>query len=794
MGAIYGLQPYRLKEETNPDERPPVIGHGARTRGHRDERGVGAKAVARGGATPWEKRGSARLAGRIVRSGGQRMQVLRPGGCGTWTPGACGGCGRASSATRRSRRAGAGWQWVRPLSNLLRAHEDVGLRRALSTSFAGRAVRRIGGTTIGGGLGRGLGYIGQGARALARTAPARLLGRGLAGGFGYARRGAQWLAQSRAGRWIANSRLGRTASRIYGENLDMARLLFAQSERAHHTYVGGRLRAELAEAQRGGALANAAAAQPVLQTRLGQNFPEVNLADLHARPNPTTGNLEFVRPGTRGSAAVAPGGQRLQPFLDTMRQNEAATINNMITGNPGITDAALAQQLNARPNAPAQWTEAEVWAFRQQANTGAVLKTPHHTISVMDAPHLAYDPRYIQLGNAPLVTTRGHTAAAGTSPYTVFGTSSARRPPGGIGPQLDVPFVRTTNAAEDFPRGTSTVMGRPLTPPPSGAWDPAYFRSEEFFEQLRLQGNTGVWINPHDSSQRLLFDSHFVAGHRWQTGESGARALFGPTVDFAGRFKGAVPQTLLDRSLKTYGRSQAHYSDDWRERGQQSADWMLRRWFGVDIPGAPGEAGGPAGALAATGPGGENETSDAGFPGMPPGSGPMDLGEEQEEAGLPFSMPMGMGSSAAALTAMPRFLMGAGMSGEGGVPGGGPDGPEAPPTDVLYSPQSVISIREQRTMIAEAIGVVNKYIRETREAEQHNRVAEEAAGSLKDKNAEQREFAQAEQNTVAGEQDKLTQAGDAQVNMAAENERASGEAERGKGEGEVAGRRRKCQR
>jgi hypothetical protein len=781
LGIILtGYNLYRLKNETDPEERRRLLGMVRQDAMGTVMSAVSvATAVAPGAARLLGRSRVGRFAGRAIRAGGTRVAgavtrvAATPGRLGRslTTIGRVGAAGIAGA-----RRLGAGVSGR--FHTFFGRARDYGLRTALSTTLAGRAVRRFGATTIGRGIGRGLGYAGRGARWIARSTAGRAIGRAAAGGFGYARRGAQWLAQSRFGRWVAGSRLGRYAGRVYGENLDMARLLFARSESAHHTYVGAELRAELAAAQRTGALANAAAARPALQARLGQNFPEVDLANLHVARDTTSGNLELVRPAS-GTEALAPGRPRLQTFLDNLRRDEARAIDNIINANPGgIDDAAIAAQLNARPNAPARWTEAEIAAFREQANTARVLKTPHHTISVMDAPHVAYDPRYIQLANAPLVTPHGHTAAAGTSPWTIYGTRSARRPPGGIGPELDVPFVRTTDAAEDFARGTSTVMGRPLTPPPGGAWDPAYFRSPEFFEQLRLQGNTGVWINPHDPSQRLLFDAHFVAGHRWQTGETGARAIFGPTVDFAGRFEGEVGRTLLDRSLRTAGRAGAR-SDVGRELEQGAGDSMLQSFGGI----APDD-------MMESMIGGSDESADAMLPGTDEeqmaGMLPMETERSETASAMPMSMDMRMGMGAAALAGLPMFMMGgASMSGAGGGVLGGEEGPAAPPTPVLYSPQSLVSIREQRTVIAEAIEMVNAYIGETAAAEEHNRVAGDAAAALKERNAAQGEFAQAERDTVAGEQDKLAQAGSAQEHMSAENQRASSEGDRGQREADT---------
>ncbi|MCM8640705.1 hypothetical protein, partial [Accumulibacter sp.] len=655
--------------------------------------------------------------------------------------------GRAGSgAAGAVRRAGAGA--AGRFHTFMGRTRDFGLRSALSTTAAGRAARAIGRTGLGRVAGGALGAVGARARALLGSAPGRLLGGAATAGASGLRRFGRGVAGSAAGRWVAGSRLGRYAGRVYGENLDLARLLFARSERAHHGFVGARLRAELAGAQSAGALTEAAA-RARLQARMpASEFPEINFNDLALRADPAAGGrLVFGRPGNR-----------LQRFLDGLRRNEATTINNAIAANPSISDADLARQLNARPNAPAQWTEAEIAAFRQQATRSAVYKTPHHTISVLDAPHVAYDPRYIQLGNAPLVVPPGTTRA--TSPWTLFGTRAARRPPGGSGMPLDVPFVRTTGEAEALARGgPAFATGGPSPTPLTGSFDPDYFRSEAFFEALRREGNTGIWVNPNDPSQRLLFDAHFVAGHRWQTGEAGARALFGPTVDFAGRFAGVVPRTLLDRSIAGIGRLAVRGSDDVQMQSLALGDWMLAQ---LGVPSASGEA---AAAGGITEPAAASAADSAAATATPVASGtPAAAGPGDEPPAVDDTLVAGGGNGGA--TAL----------GEGAA------APAQPPTPVSWSPSTLVSIREQRIDIASAMEVVSGCVGETVDAEQHNVAARAAAATLQGRNARQADLAGSERATVAAEQGKLDQASASQQEMSAQGAEASGEAARGEQE------------
>jgi hypothetical protein len=755
LGIILtGYNYYRLKNETDPEERRRLLGMVRQDAMGTVMSAVAvATAVAPGAARLLGRSRVGRLVGRAARGAGSRVAgaagrlAAQPGRIGR----AAAAVGRAGSgAAGAVRRAGAGVSGR--FHTFMGRTRDFGLRTALSTTAAGRAARAIGRTGFGRVAGRGLGAIGARARALVGSAPGRLLGRGATAAASGLRRAGRSVAASSLGRWIAGSRLGRYASRVYGENLDLARLLFARSERAHHGFVGGRLRAELAGAQRGGALTEAAARARLQSSMPASEFPEINFNDLALRADPATGRLVFGRPGNR-----------LQRFLDGLRRNEATAINNAMAANPSLSDADLARQLNARPNAPAQWTEAEIAAFRQQATRTAVYKTPHHTISVLDAPHVAYDPRYIQLGNAPLVTPRGTTRA--NSPWTQFGTRSARRPPGGSGAPLDVPFIRTTDEAEALARGGPAFgTAGPAPAPLTGSFDPDYFRSEAFFEALRREGNTGIWVNPNDPSQRLLFDAHFVAGHRWETGEAGARAIFGPTVDFAGRFEGAVPRTLLDRSVAGIGRLAVRGSEDVERQSLAVGDWMLAQLGVPSAPGVPGDEP-AAGSATESAPAGGDEAATAMS---------TDAADEAFAAG----------SGEEPVAASDSLLVGDGSSGALG-PGDAAAGPAQPPTPVPWSPSALVSIREQRTDIASAMEVVNDYIGETVDAERHNVAARAAAATLQERNAGQAGFAGAERETVAAEQGKLEQASASQQEMSAQGAEASGDAARGQQEADT---------
>jgi len=314
-----------------------------------------------------------------------------------------------------------------------------------------------------------------------------------------------------------------------------------------------------------------------------------------------------------------------------------------------------------------------------------------------------------------------------------------------------------------------------------------YFFSRELADDLVANGSSGRWINPRANSQTVFFDPHLGIGHHWDWDNDVARQIF----DMDSRLGSSLRHELGDQLVEPAIRQSIRLTGNavGANGSRQQAPSRERSGALIDRAIQSGVAERPQSQAAQLPPLFEplpNEPAPANLDAELPGSSIL-----SETVGVPNTLEnanLGGGDAADTLglasqgrAGLPLFLRGAGMTGESDQGAG----PEAPSTDVLYSPQGLISIREQRISIVEAIGVVNDYIRETQEAEAHNRLAGEAAGSLKEHNAEQGEFAQAERNTVAGEQDKLTQAGGAQENMAAENERASGEAERGQGEADT---------
>lgn len=552
-------------------------------------------------------------------------------------------------------------------------------------------------------------------------------------------------------RWqrFGATRLGGSMRRSYASNRDLATVLNEASQVRHHTYVGGRLRAELAQMQRGGATVTQAAARQRLGGPQGM-FREVD-------PNALT-----FRADAAGQLALVRDPNRLNTLLNQMRQQEFQQIN-ALANTPGMSNADIATALNNRPNAPAFWTESEVAAFRTQQGLGTVFKTPHHTISVLDAPHLQFDQRYIQLANAPLVRTPTARAPRTAADWENFATRS----------YPNAQFVRQTGQAEALVRSGQV----------RGVTDPDYFRSPQFFNEMRAQGNTGRWVNPHDTNippQEFLFDAHFVAGHRWQTGEAGAGRLYGTYARLGEQLQG-------EATARTVGTTS-------RFGARTVLPWWMRRREGAESTSAPAPsptAGGPA-------PGGPTMNA-----ALSPSTTTDTLTESRAFTG--------QASPAAQASGSPRFLAmlrahmaqplltsmrsqpaatpsaGAAKSVTGdssAVSATGEKIPEPPPSPVLYSPQSLAQIRESRIAVADTIKSIGTYIEAANEAESHNQEAAQAADGVKERGANEQATAETERADVAGQQEKLTQSEGAQQNMAQESERASGQSDNAKSEGE----------
>lgn len=537
-------------------------------------------------------------------------------------------------------------------------------------------------------------------------------------------------------RWqrFGATRLGGSMRRTYASNSDFATVLNEASQVRHHTYVGSRLRVELAQMQRGGATVTEAAARQQLGGPQGM-FREVD-------PNALTFR------GAPGQLTLTRNKNQMKTMLEQMRRQEFQQVNALVN-NASMTNADIATALNSRPNAPAFWTESEIAAFRTQQGLGLVSKTPHHTISVLDAPHMQFDQRYIQFANAP-----------GASPnYRNFATTA----------YPNAQYVSRTRQAENLVRSGQV----------HGVTDPNYFRSQQFYNELRAQGNTGRWVNPHDPNippQELLFNAHIVAGHGWRTGEAGAKRLFGTYAQLGDELQGEVTSRVIGGTSRIGART------------------VLPRWLN------------PNGAAESTNGATSNATPSATTPGGPTvnaalGSGATAVPGSLIEQASPAAQTNGSPRFLAMLRAhMAQPLLTSARSQSIGAPGAGAVTPaagspaavsatteklpEPPPTPVLYSPQSLAEIRESRIAVADTMKAIGTYIEAASEAESHNQEAAQAADVVKERGAKEQATTETERADVVGQQDKLSQSETAQQNMSQETERASGESDTAKSEGD----------
>jgi hypothetical protein len=301
-----------------------------------------------------------------------------------------------------------------------------------------------------------------------------------------------------------------------------------------------------------------------------------------------------------------------------------------------------------------------------------------------------------------------------------------------------------------------------------------YFMGRGLADDLVADGSSGVWRNRRTPGQQVFFNPHFGIGHQWDWDNELARQIF----DMNSRLGLSLRRELGAQALMPAIRQELRTSADAPATGDRegAADERTQTLIDQSIQSRAQTHQGfsPSAAIDAW-------LEPVALPAEEPTSDQSALPNNDELNEL-------LPSAAAESVEMPAVAAEEAwgepwMEPESSAAAG--EATEVPPSPVPYSPQSLVSIREQRIAIAEAICVVNDYIADAQQAESHNRDAQDAATSLMERNTEQCDFAQSERDTVAGEQDRLTQAGDAQQQMTADNERASGEADRGQDEADT---------
>jgi hypothetical protein len=771
LGIILtGYNLYRLKNETNPDERRRLLGMV-----RQDAMGTVMSAVAVATAVaPGAGRALGRAGRRVssgLRAASRSATVIGRGARALRVAGVSG---------RLALRAGR-----RGLRTAGRSVAGGFRRLSQSSSLLGRAARGVRVAGVSGRLALRTTRRAVGARATqilgwARgTAPVRWANR--LGG-----QAEEWARLRLRGLAAGDSAIGRFYNRrlrgFHERNVMVARSISDPIERAYQQRLGRELVTELNALRQANPTWTAQQLDDALRARFGrERYGHAEVGTTRA------GNIQFVRDDA--------------DFLRQIRETEFAEIQLIRDLHPNASAREMAEAANRSPFIKGRWTEEEMQAFASmhpsRRPTGelalrdaggealAVPKTGHHTIPASMAPQISQDPRFIQIVNDSRFyrdfidrSYPGMTHIPEVRGYRVPGARPGR-------------MRNAANRREVIEH----MLDQGQIPGYTRA-DINYFMGRGLADDLVADGSTGIWRNRRSTGQTMFFNPHLGIGHEWNWSNDVARQVFNmdsrlglnlrrelgdqfvaPLLRRSGHLAGDAASgdrsardrspneqmlALIDRSIQARAVAQ---------RAQAPAAQLpplfepLPREFtsgdgGADValPGIAGSLDGPSSAPDMLDQPGSGDGMDGTDAALMDGFGP------QEQTGVPM------------------FMMGAGTMDESAAPG--QSGPEPPPSPVPYSPLALVSIREQRTVIADAIAVVTEYIGETQEAEQHNRHAQEAAGTLKERNAEQGSFAQGQRDTVAKEQDKLTQASGAQENMAAENARASGDADRANSQAE----------
>ncbi|HRP24365.1 DUF4157 domain-containing protein [Thauera sp.] len=743
---LTGYNYYRLKNETDPEERRRLLGMV-----RQDAMGTVMSAVAVATAV-------APGAGRALGRGGRRLSA----GLRTASR-ASGAIGRGARAVRSVGLAGrlAARAGRRGIGSAGRAAATGFRRLSRSSSLAGRAARGLRAGHV-----AGLRALGRARRATGRTlSRAGVWARGTAPVRWANRLGGQaeeWTRMRLRGLAASDTAMGRFYNRrlrgIHERNVMLARSLNDPVERAYQLRLGQQLSDELDALRQ----ANPGWTPRQLEDALRSRFGRERLGDAQVGTS-RGGNVQFVRDDAS--------------FLRQVRETEFTEIQ-LIRDRlpPGATPRELAEAVNSSPFIKGRWTEEELRAFTAMRPTRgaagelalrnaagealAVSKTGHHTLPASMAPQISRNPRFIQIVNDSRsyrdFIDRAHPGMTHVPPVEGYRVPGRR--------------AGTTRQANDRREVIENMLDQGQIPGYTRA-DIDYFMGRGLADDLVVDGSSGVWRNRRVAGNQMFFNPHLGIGHEWNWANEVARQVF--DMD-----------TRLGLSLR-------------RELGSQLALPAVRQATRT----TGGERGGDAAQPAASaGTGGADGRLSALIDAAIRARTAREQGLSAEAAidalltPLPADQSLAPADTAAELPpelAEPMPVMATAVD-EGateaisaeGTAAGPEEAPAAPPSPVPYSPQALVSIREQRIAVAEAIGVVGQYIADADAAEAHNRAAQDAAAELASRNVEQQQFAQAERDTVAGEQDKLTQAGSAQENMAAENERAAGEAERGQGEAE----------
>ena len=348
--------------------------------------------------------------------------------------------------------------------------------------------------------------------------------------------------------------------------------------------------------------------------------------------------------------------------------------------------------------------------------------------------------------------------------------------------------------------------------------NPGFPQSEAFRKRMRELDSSGVWTDPHPGPgkppQSVLMDAHGDLGHRGDFRDAAkTKPVFGA---FAER-EGETTRRILHSAATQGSRIGPRMVWPPEEEGEglpkavsdEEVDDYLPWWivpgdFIMDSLVDPGNPmASPLGARSSPNGGKAPGASDWLAAAELPAEGPFDpAGGEVSDAwlspaGFPadgFFGPMdgeapGADSLAgadnpAAASFLPAFLGPQEAPGAMGVGGGGERELPQPPDEVPYSPASLVSIREMRGSVSEAMDTVRSYIVASDDAKKGNEAALTKVGELQGTHTENKTSIGQQKTEITAQQDKLDQAGGAQENMSKEGQKASSKSSEAKTGGE----------
>lgn len=481
----------------------------------------------------------------------------------------------------------------------------------------------------------------------------------------------------------------------YKQNRGLADVVQEGSVRGYHVDRGRQIHMSLGSLERQGLTIDQIEAK--LKQRYGVPFK--------LRRRPKTGRIHFSREDSN--------------FLARMRQTELDEIKRIRAANPAASSAELTTLVHNSPEIRGRYTAEELDALAA-GEFKNLPKTPHHTIPVQVAPHLAQDPRFIQMANEPRFYDKFvHKVFPGHTP--VFTIKDLKK-------LLKSGEISGFNRSDYF-----------LGP-----------NNKAFIRELQRSGGTGEWINPFDSGQKFIFNAHGVIGHNWNyADDSVIRTIFG---EYAQR-QGEPTQRILGSTARSAARIVPPIVSQGPElvAGAPQSEVDASTQEAAPPLAVAGMAVSPSGSLAFL-----SSLRARATRGIVAFSTPKLGGTARLESSVGGRGPVSLATTATSV-----------------------DRAESPPEKVDYSPRSLAEIVGQKAEVAEAITALEALVLTARGIQQDNHTIEQRASNLAARDAARRRIIEGEQADITVQDGKLDRAAGAQRKMSVEGARASSESKRG---------------